>query len=239
MYKPAVVGGAVTTVLGLKVTRNQLPFTGFSTVAYILLAIALLVTGLLLARLGRARDDAAAGTLQRERLTRIAVAVAVGAAGLLVLVFSSWWRGVEAWTTAHSIGLVTSHATAAFSGGIVVMHHGASSLSAFALTRECSVAQIMGAILIGGAPLFLVRRLSIRRVGLALLLASAVLVVANIVRLTAIGVAIQAWGSDGFSLAHTYLGSLVTFVGTCLAGVTFAAVLLARQRRQIAPPAQA
>lgn len=239
MYKPAVVGGAVTTVLGLKVTKNGLPFTGFSTVAYILFGIVLLVTGLLLARLGRARDVAPGSERQRERLARVTITVAVASAGLLVLVFSGWWRGLEAWTTAHSIGLVTSNATTAFSGGIVVMHHGASSLSAFALTRECSVAQIMGAILIGGAPLFLVRRLSIRRVGIALLLASAVLVIANIVRLTAIGVAIGAWGSDGFSLAHTYLGSLVTFAGTCLAGVTFAAVLLARQRRETPPPAQA
>lgn len=235
MYKPAVVGGAVTTVLGLKITKNSLPFTGFSTVAYVLLGIALLVTGLLVARLGRARDDAATSAAQRERILRAAVAVTVGVAGLLILVFSGWWRGAEAWMTAHSIGLVTSHATAAYSGGIVVMHHGASSLSAFALTRECSVAQIMGAVLIGGAPLFLVRRLSMRRVGTALLLASSVLVIANVIRLTAIGVAIQAWGSDGFSLAHTYLGSLVTFVGTCLAGVTFAAVLLTRQRRESAP----
>jgi exosortase/archaeosortase family protein len=239
MYKPVVAGGAVTSVLGLKVTKQSLPFTGFTTVAYILLGIALLVTGLLLARLGRARGTDAAQTLRRERLTRAAATAAVATTGLLILVFAGWFRGLETWTTAHSIGLVTPDATTGiFSTGIVVMHHGTTSAAAFALTPECSVAQIMGAILIGGAPLLLVRRLSMLRVGAALLVASVVLVVANILRLTAIGVAIQAWGDNGFSLAHTYLGSLVTFVGTCLAGVAFALVLVARRRREAPALAQ-
>jgi exosortase/archaeosortase family protein len=233
MYKPPVAIG--TAVLGVSVAK--LPYTGFSTVAYVLFAIALLITGLLLARMGRGQS----GTPERrERVGRVLLTVTVAGAGLLLLLFASWWRGVETWTAAHSIALVSSQAiTPIFHTGIVIMRDGQTSASAFALTSQCSVAQILGAMLIGGAPLLLVRRLSVVRVGTALMMASVVLVAANVIRLTAIGVAVQAWGRDGFSLSHTYLGSLVTFVGTCLAGMTFALVLLARRRQEMPTPTSA
>jgi exosortase/archaeosortase family protein len=224
VYKPVV--GATTVVLGLKVSK--LPYTGFSTVTYILIAIALLVTGLLLARLGQGRSGTAAP--QWSRFGRWFAAIAVGAAGLSLLVFSGGWRGFETWTAAHSIRLVTDHSTTAvLNTGVVVVHHNAASATAFALTNQCTVAGILGALLLGGAPLLLVRRLSLLRVASAIGLAALVLVVANLVRITAIGIAILAWGHDGFAFSHTYLGSLLTFVGTCLAGVTFALVLLARR----------
>lgn len=225
MYKPPVAVGPL--VLGI--TASRLPYTGFSTVVYILFAVGLLITGLLLARVGRTRN---APAVKRERIVRPVLTAVVATTGLLLLVFSSWWRGVETWSAAHSIALVSSQTTTAIANTGVVIMRGHTSAAAFALTAQCSVAQILGAILIGGAPLLLVRRLSVLRVGAALLLASAVLVIANIVRLTAIGVAVQAWGRDGFSLSHTYLGSLLTFVGTCLAGVTFALVLLARRQAE-------
>ena len=233
MYKPPVA--VAPLVLG--VTASRLPYTGFSTVAYVMFAVALLVTGLLLARIGRGRT---ASTGRGERFGRVFLTVAVAATGLLLLVFAGWWRGLETWGAAHSIAMVSSDTTTAVvNTGVVVMRDGRTSASAFALTSQCSVAQILGAILIGGAPLLLVRRLSVLRVGAALLLASAVLVVANLIRLTAIGVAVQAWGRDGFAMSHTYLGSLVTFVGTCLAGVTFALVLLARRRQETPAPTAA
>jgi exosortase/archaeosortase family protein len=225
VYKPVV--GATTVVLGLKVSK--LPYTGFGTVTYILIAIALLVTGLLLARLGQARSGTPTSP-QWSRVGRWFAAIAVGAAGLSLLVFTGGWRGFETWTAAHSIRLVTNHTTTAVvNHGVVVVHHNSASATAFALTNQCTVAGILGALLMGGAPLLLVRRLSMARVSAAIGLAALVLVVANLVRITAIGVAILAWGHDGFAFSHTYLGSLLTFVGTCLAGVTFALVLLARR----------
>lgn len=225
MYKPGVAAG--TVVLGLKVSR--LPYTGFSTVTYILIALVLLATGLLLARLGQ-RQSATGASLRWSRFGRGLAAVVVGFAGLGLLLFTGGWRAFETWTAAHSINLVTHHATTAVvNTGVVVVHHSSASATAFALTNQCTVAGILGALLLGGAPLLLVRRLSTVRVAAAIGLAALVLVVANLVRITAIGVAILAWGHGGFAFAHTYLGSLLTFVGTCLAGVTFALVLLARR----------
>lgn len=224
--------GVGTAVLGLKVTKSAtgaktLPFTGLSTTLYVLLAIALLVTGLLLARLGHVRR---AEAREHSRLTNVLACLLVAGAGIALLVFSAQWRGFETWAAAHTIHLATGDATrGVVSNGIVVIlhHHGASM---FALTTECTVAQILGALLIGGAPLLLVRRLSLRRVASALGLAALVLVIVNVIRLTMIGVAINSWGHNGFAISHTYLGSLVTFVGTCLAGVVFALVLIARRR---------
>ena len=224
-----------STVLGE--TFQQLPFTGFSAAGYVLVAVALLVTGLLLARVRPLRAGADRTSAGPRRTAGIVAAVAVAVAGVLLLVFSGWWRGFETWSAAHAINVAGSRETIGVpQNGIVVVtaHTGPPTL--FALTSECTVAQILGAFLIGGAPLFLVRRLSALRVSTALLLASLVLVVVNLLRLTAIGVAIEDWGQDGFALAHTYFGSLLTFVGTCLAGIAFAVVLIAhRAPRELEP----
>ncbi len=218
MYGPAVLG----------TTLHKLPFTGFSTTGFVLLAVALLVTGLLLARLGQAR---AGHVGRRGRLGRVAAATTVGLGGLLLLVFSGWWRGLETWGAAHSIQLATSeHTTGVVHAGVVVLAHRSGPATVFALTNQCTVAQILGSILIGGAPLLLVRRLSVARVTVALLVASTVLVVVNQLRLTAIGLAVSHWGHDGFAVSHTYFGSVLTFVGTCMAGVAFALVLLGHGR---------
>lgn len=223
-----------TSVLGTSLRR--LPFTGFSAAGYILLALGLLVTGLLLARIGQSSAGGSGGRAQVTRLIRWSVFAAVFTAGVLLLVFASWWRGIETWASAHTIGLATTHTTIPVTkAGVVVLTHASGPPSLFGLSSECSVAQILGAVLIGGAPLVLVRRLGVGRVLSALGMAGLVLVVVNVLRLTAIGVAISSWGQDGFAVAHTYLGSLLTFIGTCLAGVAFAAALLVRRRPVNAP----
>jgi len=89
---------------------------------------------------------------------------------------------------------------------------------------------VLGVMVISAAPLLFLRRLSMARVGLAVVVTAVVLMAVNMIRLTAIGVAILAWGEGGFSVAHTYLGSLLTFIGTCLAGAAFVLVLIARPR---------
>ena len=222
MLGPAVLGAGA----------GSLPFTGINVLPYALLALGLLVAGLLLARAGRPRARSEAVAAHRDRGFRVGLAVAIGAIGVLILVFDGWWRGVEAWAAAHSIQLVTSNATDAVTRtGFIVMQDSATSISAFVVTNECTMAQILGALLIGGAPLLLVHRLSMLRVSTALGAAVVVLLSVNIVRLTAIGVAVATGGDSGFVFAHTYLGSLLTFVGTCLAGVMFALVLIAKSRQ--------
>ena len=51
--------------------------------------------------------------------------------------------------------------------------------------------------------------------------------VVNLGRLTVIGASVAAWGQgSGFRFGHVYMGSIMTFVGTCVAGIVFAMVLL-------------
>ena len=220
----AAVGSAVagTTIRGLA-------FTGFSAAGYVLLAVGLLAVGLLLVRMSKPSVDPASRVRRVDR-SRPLVAAAVAAMGVTLLVFSGWWRGLETWGSAHMIGLVTSRPTTARTHTAIVVIHGTHVVSAFNLTNQCTVAQILGSIMIGGAPLFLVRRMSMLRVGTALLVGALVLVTFNLLRLTAIGVAVLAWGHNGFAISHTYLGSLLTFVGTCVAGGAFALVLIAHRR---------
>ena len=235
MYKVgAVSAGLVAGPLVLGVTTERLAVTGSATVGYVLVGLALLLIGLLLARVGRA--PVAAGPSRHRRLGRVLAALATASVGLMLLVFSARWRGLEAWTAARSIHLAVPHIEAtALGNGIVVLREGSTSAAAFALTSECTMAFMLGAFLLGGGPLLIVRRLRMRRVVAALLAAALVLMTVNVLRLTAIGMAVMEWGQRGFSVSHLYLGSLLTFVGTSLAGAAFALVLMARRGTRVSP----
>jgi exosortase/archaeosortase family protein len=158
-------------------------------------------------------------------------AAAIAAAGVALLFFATAWRGVEATLSAGAIQLITGQTTEAVPARhLLILYKNTSVESIFVLTSECSVAYLLAALLIGGAPLMLLRPLSPWRTALAVTVGVSVLVLGNVARLTAIGATVSTWGRDpGLTIAHTYLGSLLTVVGTCAAGVAFAAVLLSRR----------
>jgi exosortase/archaeosortase family protein len=148
-----------------------------------------------------------------------------------LLIFATAWRGVEATLSAGAIQLITGQTTEAVPARhLLILYKNTSVESIFVLTSECSVAYLLAALLIGGAPLMLLRPLSPWRTAMAVTVGVSVLVLGNVARLTAIGATVSTWGRDpGLTIAHTYLGSLLTVVGTCAAGVAFAAVLLSRR----------
>jgi exosortase/archaeosortase family protein len=154
-------------------------------------------------------------------------------AGALLIVMASSLRAVETTVSARAIELVTGQTAAtAPAANVMVLYDGRTAVSAFKLTSECSVAYLLAAVMFGGAALLLVRRLAWLRVIAALIVAAGILTIVNLGRLTAIGAAVRIWGPGrGFEISHTYLGSMVTFVGTCLAGLGFAAALVVHRRR--------
>jgi exosortase/archaeosortase family protein len=156
-------------------------------------------------------------------------------AGTVLLLFAKSWRGIETIMSAYAIHLVTGQTTIANPGKhLLILYKRTSVQSVFVLTGECSVAYLLGALLIGSAPLMLLRQLSPVRTAMATLLAASVLILGNVARLTAIGATVSKWGRDpGLTIAHTYLGSVLTVVATCAAGVGFAAVLLGWRRSGI------
>jgi exosortase/archaeosortase family protein len=153
-------------------------------------------------------------------------------AGVSLLTLAGPWRGLETMAAGHSIELITDQTTIAVPAHHrLILYAGTSVQSVFTLTAECSVAYLLAAFLIGCAPLMLLRKLAARRTVLAVAVTAAILIAVNIARLTAIGATVSAVGTDpGFQIAHTYLGSLLTVLGACLAGVAFAAILVVHRK---------
>ncbi len=175
-------------------------------------------------------DTTAAG--RRVRWTRRLAAVLLGAVGVALLIFAQAWRGVEAILSGHSIQLLTGQVTQAVPAQhMLILYKDTSVESIFVLTDECSVAYLLAALFIGAAPLMLLRQLSPWRTGAAVSITATILMVVNVGRLTAIAATVSGLGIDpGLTIAHTYFGSLLTVVGTCAAGVAFAAVLVGRRK---------
>ena len=168
----------------------------------------------------------------RGRFGRWIAAWALALAGGSLIAFATAWRGIEAILSGHAIQLVTGQTTIAAPGRhLLILYKSTSVQSIFILTSECSVAYLLAALLIGGAPLMLLRQLSPWRTAIAIAVTAAVLVLVNVARITAIGATVSTLGNDpGLQIAHTYLGSLVTVVGTLAAGIAFAAVLVGHRK---------
>ena len=166
------------------------------------------------------------------RYSRWLAAALLMLAGGAVFLFASRWRGFEATLAGHSIQRITGRHTIAVPGRhMLIMYKSDAVESIFVLTSECSVAYLLAAFLIGSAPLMLMRQLPAWRAASAIAATTVVLIVVNIVRLTAIGATVSVWGRDpGLQIAHTYLGSFLTVLGACAAGVALAAVLVGRRK---------
>jgi len=158
-------------------------------------------------------------------------------AGASMVVFARTERDLEAMVAGHAIHLVTGQTAIAVPGRhLLILYKSTSIQSIFVLTSECSVAYLLAALLVGAAPLMLLRQLSPWRTAAAITAGAAVLVAVNVARLTAIGATVSGLGRDpGLTIAHTYLGSVLTVVGTCAAGLLFAAILIGRRKPQRIP----
>jgi exosortase/archaeosortase family protein len=182
----------------------------------------------------RTADQSPHAIAVHARSARWLAASFLVAAGGAVIALASTWRGAEAVLSGEAIQLVTRQTTMAVPARhLLILYKDTSVQSVFVLTSECSVAYLIAALLIGGAPLMLLRQLSPWRTAAAISLTAAILTAVNVARLTAIGATVSVWGRDpGLAIAHTYLGSLLTVVGTCAAGIAFAAVLVGRRNRR-------
>lgn len=167
-----------------------------------------------------------------EITARWGAAIVLVLAGSALILLAGPWRGIETTLSSHTIQLVTGQTTLANPAShSLILYKGESVYSIFVLTNECSVAYLLAAVLIGSAPLMLLRQLSPWRTASAVGVTAVVLILVNIVRLTAIGATVSTVGHDpGLQIAHTYLGSLLTIVGACAAGVALVAVLVGHRR---------
>ena len=184
-----------------------------------------------------AHEWVAPGGDRKGRWLRRCAAAGVLGAGILLLVLANNWRDLEAVLAARAIQTITGQTTQTVPGHpILILYKNTSVQSLFVLTGECSVAYLMVALLIGTAPLLLLRKLAPSRTLTAVGVAVSILIIANLARLTAIGATVSEFGRDpGLTIAHTYLGSVLTVLGTCAAGVAFAAIVIGRHGRRAQP----
>ena len=165
----------------------------------------------------------------RAGALRPALAVASLAAGFALLFASQRWRTLETSVAGYAIRLTSSDVRAVPAAHLLLV--GGPHPIALLLTTECSSVFLLGALALISSPLFLIHRLPIARLLLALVGAAAILVLTNLVRLSVLAATIRGWGvARGLEISHTYLGTFLTLLGTFLAGLTFAAALVLRRR---------
>jgi exosortase/archaeosortase family protein len=167
----------------------------------------------------------------RTRVAGAVTAAALIGVGLFLLLDAARWRGLETILAAHLInGITSARVTGYSSSSVILLDKGHQPFAELVLNAECTVAYIMGVILVIAGPLALLRRVGWRRALLAAAAACVIIEIANIVRLAGIGLAVVHIGTkNGFTLAHTYLGTVLMFVATALAGALFIALLFYRR----------
>jgi exosortase/archaeosortase family protein len=163
-----------------------------------------------------------------SKLSRYVISLVLVAAVLVLAVHEGTWRQMEANLGGRFIGILTGHSAYSRSGGLIYLVSGQGIVvGIFVVTAECSVGYLVVGVLLITAFLAMVRPIPVRRVLSAAVLASAILLLFNILRLGMIGLFVAQYGVKvGFPIAHTYLGTFLTIFSTVVAGIMYALVVL-------------
>ncbi len=155
-------------------------------------------------------------------------------AGALLAIHETVWRQMETNLAAKAMFLFTGHTAYARPGFLIYLTNGRGiPVNAFLVTAECSVGYLVAGVLLISGILCLAKGLQLKRIVSAAVLASAVLLAFNVLRLGIIGLFVDHFGTSvGFPIAHTYLGTFITIISTIVAGVTYALVVLKIRRKE-------
>lgn len=186
--------------------------------------------GLPAASLGVRRNGRhGAPNLGAERALRVVVAGLLCGLALSLLIYQYQFRHVEAVVAAHLYRLFTP-VLAASRAPIVWFGLGTSAAYGLVITPECSSALLIVPLCGLGVLLLIPRRLAVTRVIRGLIVAAAVMVAGNLLRIGVIATAVRFGGlGAGYQLGHLVLGSIISIV--CIGiGLTLLTVILVRQR---------
>jgi exosortase/archaeosortase family protein len=159
--------------------------------------------------------------------TRGVLAVTLGAGAVVLFTYSSWWRSLEVEVSGWLMSVWSGRTTRSYPAEeIIVLYQGQRPQITFNIATECSVGYTVGILMIFAAGLVLVPRLRTGRTLEALGAAAFILLVTNVGRIALLGVVVADLGvARGLVFGHTYLGSVVTLVGTALSGIAFLGVI--------------
>jgi exosortase/archaeosortase family protein len=174
------------------------------------------------------RHGAAPSESQQRALRVIAAGVLCGTA-LSLLIYQYQFRHLEAVVAAHLYRLFTP-VLAASRAPVLWFGLGTTTAYGLVITPECSSALLIVPLCGLGMLLLIPRRLAVNRVIRGLIVAGAVMVAGNLLRIGVIAIAVRYGGlGAGYQLGHLILGSIVSIV--CIGiGLTLLTVILVRRR---------
>jgi exosortase/archaeosortase family protein len=86
-------------------------------------------------------------------------------------------------------------------------------LIGFRITQQCTVALLLGPMIILAAVMLAVTTIRVRRLASGLAVGLAIVVVVNQLRLALIAVSTQHWGIPGYDVSHKFVGTLLALAG--------------------------
>jgi exosortase/archaeosortase family protein len=164
-----------------------------------------------------------------ERTVRVVVAGLLCGLALSLMIYQYQFRHLEAVVAAHLYRLFTP-VLAATRAPILWFGLGTSAAYGLVITPECSSALLIVPLCGLGILLLIPRRLAVTRVIRGLMVAAAVMVAGNVLRIGVIAAAVRFGGlGTGYQLGHLVLGSIISII--CIGiGLTLLTVILVRQR---------
>lgn len=182
--------------------------------------------------------DLGHGAPPSHRIWRITLCVALLAAATSLVVFELQIREMESaiasWIGVHILGWDIVRQDQSPIMFITIPDDGSvTQWIGLKVTSECTVALLVAPLLGLAAMLILGRRLSIRAVLVATLLATLLFVAVNSIRLLFIAGSTHEWGLSAFRWSHEIYGSIISIVGICVGILVFLKLLtrLSRNHR--------
>ncbi len=164
-----------------------------------------------------------------ERALRVVAAGVLCGIALSLLIYQYQFRHLEAVAAAHVYRLFTP-VLAASRAPILWFGLGTSTSYGLMITPDCSSALLIVPLCGLGMLLLIPRRLAVSRVIRALMVAAAVMVAGNLLRIGVIAIAVRFGGlGAGYQLGHLILGSIISIIAIAI-GLTLLTVILVRQR---------
>ncbi|HEY2277903.1 MAG TPA: exosortase/archaeosortase family protein [Streptosporangiaceae bacterium] len=164
-----------------------------------------------------------------ERALRVIAAGVLCGTALSLMIYQYQFRHLEAVVAAHLYRVFTP-VLAASRAPVLWFGLGTTAAYGLDITPECSSALLIVPLCGLGMLLLVPRRLAVNRVIRGLIVAAAVMVAGNLLRIGVIAVAVRYGGlGAGYQLGHLILGSIVSIV--CIGiGLTLLTVILVRRR---------
>ena len=169
------------------------------------------------------------GHAARQAGRGVAAAVLV-AVGIWVFVEQHVIRVFEAHLAATWFGVGLAGQVSA-SGDNVVFAWTRGPAVVLQITSECTMALLIGPLLLIAAAMLLLPRSRPRRLAVALPVSVVTVCVANQVRLLVIAIAVQHWGLSGYELTHKVIGSFVSIAGFVLGFLLMVRIAVSRSAR--------